>query len=84
MITSNDKTKSKLDDHRICAKRARRYSTEIKLNATNIVGISYSYYWCGVILSSTRSKREMWTTVRLLQPDAIRNNGLLVRKDKVE
>ncbi|KYQ46450.1 hypothetical protein ALC60_14546 [Trachymyrmex zeteki] len=39
-----------------------------------------------VILFSTRSKREMRTrtTVRLSRSDAIRNNGLLVRKDKVE
>lgn len=65
---------------------ARRYPAGIKLNAVNVVGISCCYCRLGVILSSARSKREMRTrtTVRLSRSDAIRNNGLLVRKDKVE
>lgn len=65
---------------------ARRYPAEIKLNVVNVVGIFCRYCRFGVILSSAKSKREMRTrtTVRLSRSDAIRNNGLLVRKDKVE
>ncbi|KYM75349.1 hypothetical protein ALC53_14257 [Atta colombica] len=89
MTTSNDKTESELGDSFLV--RAKRTRVIRELSSEYQIKCSKHRQYISMLLSvvilfSTRSEREMLTrtTVRLSRSDAIRNNGLLVRKDKVE
>lgn len=87
-ITSYSKTGSKFDNVTVqntCERHARRYPAEIKLNATNVVGVSWCYCRRYLIVEGKRETTRRGRRRRFgsYGSDAIRNNGLLVRRDKV-